>query len=504
MSALQALFGPTAASGFLQNFEPGTGQPLPTVPTVSPEDVAGLVGRARVAQGEWARLGFAERRRRLCHFKNLLLERAEKVADVISRENGKPPFEAMVHDVLAVADLTGFYARRAKRVLADEQVGLRYFPNKRSTLRYVPRGVVGIISPWNFPFSLPMGEVITALAAGNAAVVKPSEFTPFSMIEGKALLEEAGVPSDLVMVIPGRGEVGQALIEAGVDMIVFIGSARTGRRVAAECGKRLIPCVMELGGKDPAVVLHDAALDLAAERVVLGAFANSGQICASVERVYVDARIADAFIERVVARARALRQGDGRAATVDVGAMTTPAQLEIVERHVEDAKKRGARVLTGGARLEGAGRFYPPTVLTGVTHEMALMREESFGPLLPIMTFNTEEEAVSLANDSEYGLNAYVFSRDKRRAEAIAHRLEAGTVMVNDVLYTHGAPELPWGGIKQSGIGRTHSTQALRDMCWIRHVNQERFAFAPPWLHPYPEKVGRLLSTLRNVMRRLN
>ncbi len=488
----------------IRNTEPATGEPLPEVAVASPEEVRAAVARAREAQKGWAALGFTERRRRLLAFEDLLLARAEEVADVVHRENGKPKFEAILHDVVPVSMLTSYYARKARSILRDQRIGTPLFPHKRSYIRHEPRGVIGIISPWNFPFSLPVGEIVTALAAGNGVVVKPSEFTPLTVLKAKELFDAAGVPKDLLGVVPGFGPTGAALLDSGVDMVVFIGSVATGRKIAAACGERLIPCTLELGGKDPAVVCADADLDRAVRSVVFGAFANSGQICASVERVYVDKRIAEPFTQKVVEITKSLRQGDGSAGEVDVGAMTTPAQLEIVKRHVDEAVAKGAKVLAGGHAVAGKGRFFEPTVLTGVDHQMAVMRDETFGPILPIVPFEGEDEAVRLANDTPYGLNAYVFSKDRRHAEAIANRITAGTVMVNDVLYTHGVPELPWGGVKTSGIGRTHGAQALRDMCWIRHLNTERVAMNAPWLYPYRKSVqSALVKVVRTVLRLL-
>ncbi|HUB09167.1 MAG TPA: aldehyde dehydrogenase family protein [Myxococcales bacterium] len=491
-----------APDAVIRNTEPATGAPLPEIEVMPAQEVRGVVARAREAQKGWAALGFGERRRRLSAFKNLLMDRADEVGAVVHRENGKPLFEAITHDVVPVAMLTSYYARKAKSILRDRRIAAPLFPHKRSYVRYEPRGVIGVIAPWNFPFSLPVGEVVTALAAGNAVVVKPSEFTPLVMLEGKKLLVEAGIPEDLVGVVPGFGPTGAALIESGVDMVVFIGSGATGRKIAAACGERLIPCVLELGGKDPAIVCADADLEKAARTVVFGAFANSGQVCASVERVYVDRRIAEPFTARVVELAKGLRQGDG---DVDVGAMTTPAQLGIVRRQVDEAVAQGAKVLTGGHAVEGKGRFFEPTVLTDVNAGMAVMREETFGPVLPIVAYDSEDDAVRLANDTTYGLNAYVFSKDRGRAERLANRIEAGTVMVNDVLYTHGVPEWPWGGVKSSGIGRTHGAEALREMCRMRHVNVERVAVTPPWLYPYRDSVRRsLVKAVRTVMRLLD
>jgi len=333
-----------------------------------------------------------------------------------------------------------------------------------------------------------------ALMAGNGVVVKPSEFTPLIAERMRVLLEEAGVPRGLVQVVQGKGDVGAELIRSGVNMIVFTGSVPTGRKVNVAAAEQMIPCVLELGGKDPAIVLPDADLDTTALKVAWGAFANSGQTCASVERVYVHESIAPELTEKLVKLAQGLRQGEPNSHDVDVGAMTTQMQVDIVKRHLDDARAKGAKVLAGGEVkvYPDGGRFVQPTVLTGVTQDMAIMRDETFGPMLPIMTFRTEDEAVRLANDSPYGLSAYVFTRDRAKADYIANRLLAGTVMHNDTLYTHAAPETPWGGVKASGLGRVHGKHGLRDLCEVRHVNLERFNFPAFWFYPYSAKGYRL------------
>ena len=486
----RAIQGAVTAHGTLEVREPGSGKLLGEVRVSTPSQVREAVASSRAAQAGWSRLPFAARRAVLLRAKELLLARAAEFSDHITRENGKTRNESLFMEVLPVADAFHYWANNAAKLLRDETIGLHLFPHKKSSLRHVPRGVIGIISPWNYPFSIPMGDAICALMAGNGVVVKPSEFTPLVLEKARTLLEEAGLPHGLFQVVQGKGEVGAQLIAAGIDMAVFTGSGATGRRVNIACAERMIPCVLELGGKDPAIVLPDADLDSAAAKIAWGAFANSGQTCASVERVYVHESIAQPLTDKLVALAKSLRQGEPNQHDVDIGAMTTQAQVDIVQRHLDDARAKGARILAGGnitVTPEGA-RFVQPTVLAGVNHDMAIVRDETFGPMLPILAFKTEDEAVALANDSAYGLSAYVFTRDQARASRLADRLQAGTVMHNDTLYTHAAPETPWGGVKASGLGRVHGKHGIRDLCEVRHVNLERFNFPAFWYYPYSRK----------------
>src|SRR5712691_1565496 len=475
----QASEAPRGPQGTLAVYEPCIGKLLGEVRVATPAQVRETGQASRAAQAEWARKSFGERRAVLLRFKELLLERVEEFCDHITRENGKTRNESLFMEVLPVADAVHYYANNARKLLRDEKLSLHMFPHKKSYLRYYPRGVIGIISPWNYPFSIPTGDAVAALMAGNGVVVKPSEYTPIIMEKTRALLEEAGLPRGLFAVVQGKGEVGAELIRSGVNMIIFTGSVATGKKVNVAAAEQLIPCVLELGGKDPAIVLADADLDSAATKIAWGAFANSGQTCASVERVYVHESVAKPFTDRVAALARKLRQGEPNQHDVDVGAMTTQMQVDIIKRHLDDARQRGAKIVAGGEiTVTPAGaRFVQPTVLTDTTPDMAIIRDETFGPMLPVMTYKTEEEAVKLANDSSYGLSAYVFTRSKAKADKIANQLIAGTEMHNDTLYTHAAPETPWGGVKQSGLGRVHGKHGMRDFCEVRHVNLERFNF---------------------------
>src|SRR5438270_2288259 len=497
--------GTVTAHGTLAVYEPGSGKLVGEVRVSTAAQVREAIAAAHAAQREWARKSFAQRSAVLRRFQQLVLDWADEIADLLVRENGKTRNEALFMEVLPVADLTHYFTRNAARLLRDERVSLHMFPHKKSYHRFYPRGVIGIISPWNYPFSIPGGDAVMALKAGNAVVVKPSEFTPIILEKTRAHFEEAGLPRGLFGVVQGKGDVGAELIRSGVNMIVFTGSVATGRKVNVAAAEQMIPCVLELGGKDPAIVLPDADLDAAAKKISWGAFANSGQTCASVERVYVHESVAKPFTERVVALARKLRQGEPNQYDVDLGAMTTQMQVEIVRRHLEDARQRGAKILTGGeiqVTPDGA-RFVQPTVLTDTTPEMAIVREETFGPMLPIMTYRTEEEAVRLANDSTYGLSAYVFTRDRSKAERIANQLAAGTVMHNDTLYTHAAPETPWGGVKSSGLGRVHGKHGLHDFCEVRHVNLERLSFPAFWYYPYSKRAWSIgLRVYRTVLGR--
>ena len=483
---------------------PATGEVIETLVTDTPEDVLSAVARARSAQPAWAALGVRERARVLQRFRRLLVERGEELAQALSLECGKPRLEAYMAEVFTLVDLVDYFCKRAEGILADKEIPLHLMVQRTSTLHYHPRGVVGIISPWNFPLVIPFGDAVMALLAGNAVVLKPSEVTPLIARTGRELLVEAGVPEDLVGLVIGRGDIGAALCRADIDKMVFTGSVATGRKVAVACAQKLIPCSLELGGKAPAVVLPDANIERTARALVYGAFVNSGQACVSVERVYAHRDIHDRLVARVVELTRKLRQGDPQDGKVDVGAIIHAPQAEIAEAQVADATAGGATVAVGGHRLEGPGQFFEPTVLTGVRQQMKVMREETFGPLLPICSVDSVEQAIELANDTHLGLMAYVFSGSSRKGDAVARRLVAGTVMVNDVLNTYAMPETPWEGLKQSGLGRVHSDDGLRDMCQTRHLNVPWLPALSrePWWYPYSERTYRWMRRLIGLLYR--
>ncbi|MGI9106607.1 MAG: aldehyde dehydrogenase family protein [Pyrinomonadaceae bacterium] len=485
----------------ITSFDPATGEEIGRVPVASSAEVARAVERAQGEQRAWGALSYRERGRVVLRAREAALDELDAIAELISRETGKPVAEALMMELVPTLDLMQFFARRTGRLLKTERINIGQYGlmGRSSRLVYRPLGVVGIISPWNFPWAIPLGEVVMSLMAGNGVVLKPSELTPFVGLKIAEVFRRAQLPEGLLTVVTGDGATGAALVEAaGIDKIMFTGSVATGRRVAEAAARRLIPCVLELGGKDPMIVCADADLEAAAQGAVWGAFANAGQACASVERCYVDEKIAEPFTTRVVEMTRALRQDVGTGANVDIGAMSSERQRDIVEAHIRDAVAGGARVLVGGGRGKHAkGSFHEPTVLTDTNHTMELMSEETFGPVLPLMTFETEEQAVRLANDSPYGLTASVWTRDIARGRRLAEQLEAGTVMVNEVLYTHGIAQTPWGGVKLSGIGRTHGREGLLELVTAQHIHVNRLARLPDlWWFNYTPRAAALFRGL--------
>ena len=471
----------------IRSYAPATGELLGEAPNTTPDEVKRAVARARTAQQAWGALPVAERAARVLRFRDALVDRSDEIIELLTRECGKPRHEALLHEVMVIADLATYFAKHAERILAPRQLSLHLMKHRKSYLYLMPRGVVGVISPWNYPFQLPLRDVLTALLAGNAVVLKPSEVTPLIALKAKEIWDGAGLAEDLFQVVTGYGPTGAALIDAGIQLLVFTGSVATGKRVAAACGERLVPCVMELGGKAPLIACSDAEIERTARAITFGGFSNCGQVCISVERVYAHRDVHDKLLDRVVELTSELRQGDPSTDFVDVGAMIFAPQIEIVEKHIADAVSKGAVVKAGGKRIGGRGQFFEPTVLAGCDHTMTVMRDEIFGPIVPFMKVASEEEAVRLANDSHLGLNAYVFSADREHGRRLAERVEAGSVLVNDVLSNGGTVEAPFGGIKQSGFGRAMGDDSLREMCDQRHISVDRVPMGgkdPLWF-PY-------------------
>ena len=484
----------------ISSFDPATGEEIGRAAFVTPEQVRQAVRDARRAQPAWAALSFRKHGRVILAAREIFLKERDQLANLISRETGKPLAEALSMEIVPTLDAMHYFAHAAEHLLAPQKIDIGQYGlmGRSSRIVFRPLGVIGIISPWNFPFATPAQEIVMALMAGNAVVLKPSELTPLIALQIKDVFERAGLPAGLLHMVTGDGSTGSALIDARVDKIMFTGSVATGKRVAEAAAKYLTPVVLELGGKDPMIVLADADLNNAARAAVWGAFANSGQACASVERCYVHESVVQSFTDKVLAETKVLKQGLGTDEAVDVGSMTNQRQLEIVEEHVNGAIRDGAKVLTGGKRgAQPTGFFYEPTVLTDVNHKMTIMRDETFGPVLPIMTFKSDDEAIALANDSVYGLTASVWTRNISKGKRIAEKIDAGTVMVNEVVYTHGIAQTPWGGVKESGYGRTHGRMGLLELVHPQHIHVNRFSFVPDvWWFSYSQRAGRLFGSL--------
>lgn len=460
----------------LQLRSPATLEPIDEIEVQTAEDVGEALGRARKAQPEWAALPVEERARYLERALKGVIQRQDEIIETVLSETGKARSEALSMEIFASCDVLSYYAKRAPEFLRPEKRrlhGMLRFVKKLQVV-YRPLGVVGIITPWNGPFILGVNPTAQALVAGNAVLLKPSEVTPRSGGLVADIFREAGLPDGVLQVLTGDGETGAALCEAGVDKVCFTGSVATGRRVAVACAERLIPCTLELGGKDPMIVCADADVESAAAGALAGAYMNTGQYCCGTERVYVVDEVADAFIDEVVRRAGQLRQG--ASGEFDVGAIFWDRQLDVIERHMADAVAKGATVRVGGRRNPALkGLYYEPTVLTDVDNDMQIMRDETFGPILPIMRVRDEEEAVRLANDSGYGLSATVWTKDVYKGAEIAKRLESGGVCINDMTMTYGCPEAPFGGLKDSGVGQVNGQSGLRTYCHTMPIVTDRF-----------------------------
>ena len=481
----------------VQSLNPATGELLGEYEAATDAEVETAVGKASQALAAWRRLSVAERASYLFRLKEVLYDRRDEIAALITREAGKPLVEAMLTEVSVVLDALEYFGRRARKFLSPQSVPHHNLAMKlkRGRLEFEPYGVLGIISPANYPFSIPFNEIIPALVAGNTVVLKPSELTPQVGLAIRGLLEAANLPPGVAQVILGDGPTGQALAAAAIQKLIFTGSVATGKRIQAKAAERLLPTVLELGGKDAMIVCADANLETASSGAVWGAFTNAGQTCVSVERVYVVRDVAEKFITLCVSKAKRLRLGRGDDPSTEVGPLIRDRQVAIVEQQVCEAVTQGAEVLCGGRRpnLPGLkGFFYEPTVITRVNQQMRLMREETFGPVLPIMVVENEAAAVALANDSDFGLSASVWTRDRKRGERLARQIEAGAVMVNDCISYFGISEAPHGGLKSSGIGRTHSRLGLMEMVQVKYIDTDLAPGIPKvWWYGYSAKARR-------------
>jgi acyl-CoA reductase-like NAD-dependent aldehyde dehydrogenase len=483
---------------------PATGEVIATIPLQGADELAAMAARAREAQPQWEAIGFGGRARIMRRAQKWFFDNADRVLDQVVAETGKTYEDAQLTDFGYTVSALGFWAKEAANYLADERVPSWDNPTvagKKLVIRYAPMGLVGVIGPWNFPIVNSFGDCIPALMAGNTVILKPSEVTPLSALLMVEMMRECGLPEGVFQVATGDGSTGAALISQ-VDCVMFTGSTRTGKAVMKAAADALVPCYLELGGKDPMIVCADANVERAANAAAYWSMNNAGQVCISVERCYVEAPVYDEFVAKVTETVRGLRQGEPTAAgTVDVGAVIFPPQMDIVDEHVRDAVAKGAKVLTGGHGHSEHGRYYEPTVLVDVDHSMKCMREETFGPTLPIMKIDNAEEGVRLANDSDYGLQASVWTGDIDRGEALARRVQAGVVCVNDAQVNYTALNLPMGGWKTSGIGTRHGSAGIRKYTKVQSLLVTRWALAhEPYMFPYKPLQTKLLRGFMKLL----
>jgi len=468
---------------------PATGETFAEVHRAGPAEIDAAVAAARKAYLHWGKTAFGDRQKLLSKLLDVVRRSHAEIEKLVAMEQGKPVGEARSVDIVPAADTLRYLSRYLPALLSPRPVDYEQilFAHKQASFRFDPLGVIAVVTPWNFPFAIPMVEIAACLAAGNTVVLKPASATALTGILIGDLCRRAGLPPGVVNVVTAGGaDTDRLIAHPGLSKILFTGSVETGKHVMRTAAANLTGTVLELGGKDPSIVTADADLERAAAGIVWAAFMNSGQACGSIERVYVVKSVAEDLVSRIVARTKALRVGDPLAEATDMGPMTTADQRALVEEHVADAKARGAKILHGGERPAAKGIWFPPTVLTNVDHSMRVMREETFGPLLPIQVVGSLDEAIALANDSDFGLTASGWTRSRKTAEKLAAELEAGTVTINDHLFSFGEPTASWGGIKKSGLGRSHAIYGLYELVNLKHVSMDMGAApAMPWWYPY-------------------
>ncbi|HZU40170.1 MAG TPA: aldehyde dehydrogenase family protein [Solirubrobacteraceae bacterium] len=493
-------------AALLESFSPATGERLGSVAPTAAEHISQVVDAVANVQPFWAELPLRDRGRYLERAAQVIIDETDSIRDLIVAEQGKPRAEAFTMEILPTIDALHWIARDGAQLLGEEAVALPqlYLRGKRAAVSYEPLGVIGVISPANYPWSVPLGEVALALMAGNGVVLKPSSLTPLIGERIQRVFERAGVPDGLVRVVHGPG-TGAALVDSPVNKVFFTGSTQIGRSVSEACARQLKGAVLTLGGKDPMIVLRDAPLEHAVAGALWAGVANAGQSRAGVERIYVVRDVAEPFLAALVAGARALRVGDPMSWETEVGPMLSPERLARVAGLVEDAVAGGAELVCGGAVPAPTaglrdGVWFEPAILTGVTHAMAIMREPICGPVLPVVVVDSEDEALALANDSEFGLGASVWTADREHGERVARELQAGMVWINDHLFSHGAMQCPWGGVKLSGLGRTHSKLGLYECVNAKLSVWEPSRLRDAWWHPYDETLARALRHSATVL----
>lgn len=492
----------------LTSRNPATGEIIQTIEQTPLESLQEILGRARQAQKQWALVPPKERMNYFLNVREYVLNNLDQIADLICLENGKPKFEAIVNDIIPALDLLTHYAKRAPKLLKNRSISMRLMKHKKSYLQFWPKGVVAVIAPWNYPFSIPFGEIALALMSGNAVVFKPSEVTPLTGLKLVEIFEQGCFPKHLLQAFVGGPAHGAALVQSDIDKIFFTGSVATGKKVMAAAAQRLTPVVLELGGKDPMVILPDAELDFATSAALWGAFSNSGQACASTERIIVHESMHDEFVATLSTKLKSLRHAKDLSKT-DFGVATYEKQKTIYAEQLAEINPGNTTIAFGG-KFSSDKTYLEPTIVTNpqgsnsAIESTKVYRDETFGPLVAVTKYKTIPEAIQKANDTRYGLLASVIGKDLALAEQVASQIEAGSVLINEVLYTHGLAETPWGGVKESGFGRVHSDIGFLEFVNVRHIHRDRWWFSVPfkslWWFPYSEHQSKMFKLFAEVM----
>ncbi len=487
-----------------ESINPATEQSIGEFSLASSDLCRKAVQAAADAFPAWTALPVDQKKKIFKQAKSILLRKSEEIAALITDEKGSPYAESILLEILGSMEALDYYGKNLEKILKPKQADhhVTYFSHKKSSFSFHPLGPTVIISPWNFPLLIPVFDILSTLSAGNTVVLRPSSSTPFTALQLGEIFQEAGLPPGVLNIVNCRIPQAEEMItDPSIHSISFTGSAATGKRIMALASQNLTNIVLELGGKDPMIVLDDADLERSAKGAVWGAFTNCGQVCSSIERVYVHRKVAGEFIDRVTDLVGGLRVGNPMDKEIDMGPLAVSSQIGIVEDHIRDALEKGARILAGGKRVNGrGGYFFQPTVLSDVNHTMKVMTEETFGPVLPIMTFSEQEEAVHLANDSVYGLTASVWTRNKKKASLIAQKLDVGTVTVNDHMFSFVEPGALWGGVKQSGIGRSHGPYGLMELVNIKYISEDYSRKKTQlWWYPYHKDLAHLFKTATHI-----
>lgn len=501
-----SIYEPVASSDTRRHLRlrsPVTLEPTGELVCANAADVAAAIAKARAAQPAWAASSMKDRAAIVQRALQLVLATQDEIIDTVVAETGKARTDAMSMEVFSVADGLCYYAKNAEKFLRPRKRRVHGLLGLMKQLRilYKPLGVVGLITPWNGPFVLVMNQAAQAIMAGNTVVAKGSEVTPYSARLAETIFTKAGLPEGVLQVLLGDGDTGAAIVRGGVDKISFTGSVATGRKVAEACASQLIPCTLELGGNDAMIVCADADLDRAADGAWLGSCMNTGHYCCGTERIYVVAQVYDEFLRLVLDKGKHLRQGQQHGWDEDVGAVFWDRQLAIIEAHVEDARAKGATIRIGGRRNPNLpGLYYEPTVITDVDNSMDIMLHETFGPILCIQKVASEQEALALANDSEFGLNGNVWTRDKNKGYALAAALDTGSCSVNDMAVSYGIPAAPFGGRKNSGLGQVNGKKGLRGYCHEMPIVIDRFGGKMQNAYPYSAKSAEAMKKLMDFL----